>query len=160
MIQSQADIFSKNPANQDTLEPSVKLILLSLSHGAALAIGAALGIYWLHILTEPNAVDLIAVEANQAGVPAYTTRFDLDSAGSDYFHWARETFEFTNPLLLLKESWRQERTIVCALRLVTSRTKQSFWLSKRSHSKLGQSNRPTASHSTTSACWENLHPTI
>lgn len=29
----------------------------------------------------------MAVEANQSGVPAYTTRFDRDHEGSDYFHW-------------------------------------------------------------------------
>ena len=29
----------------------------------------------------------MAVEANQVGVPAYTTRFDLDREGSDYSHW-------------------------------------------------------------------------
>ena len=65
----------------------MKLILLSLSHSAALTLGIGLGIYWLPILTEPDAPDLIAVEANQAGEPIYTARFDRDRAGSDYFHW-------------------------------------------------------------------------
>ena len=65
----------------------MKLILLSLSHGAALALGIGLGIYWLPILTEPDAPDLIAIEASQAGEPLYTARFDRERAGSDYFHW-------------------------------------------------------------------------
>ena len=67
----------------------MKLTLLSLSHAAALAIGTGLGIYWLLILTKPHALDLMAVEANQAGVPAHTTRFDLDREGSVYSHWSK-----------------------------------------------------------------------
>ena len=67
----------------------MKLTLLSLSHAAALAIGTGLGIYWLPILTEPHALDLMAVEANQTGVPAYRIRFDRDREGSDYFHWGK-----------------------------------------------------------------------
>ena len=67
----------------------MKLILLSLSHAAALAIGTGLGIYWLPILTEPHALDHMAVEANQTGLPAYRTRFDRDREGSDYFHWGK-----------------------------------------------------------------------
>ena len=47
----------------------MKLILLSLSHAAALALGIGLGIYWLPILTQPDAPDLIAIEASQAGEP-------------------------------------------------------------------------------------------
>jgi len=65
----------------------MRLILLSLSHAAALALGIGLGIYWLPILTEPDAPDLIAIEASQAGEPLYTARFDRERAGSDYFHW-------------------------------------------------------------------------
>ena len=65
----------------------MKLILLSLSQGAALALAIGLGIYWLPILTEPDAPDLIAIEASQAGEPLYTARFDRERAGSDYFHW-------------------------------------------------------------------------
>jgi hypothetical protein len=53
--------------------------------GSGLGIG--LGIYWLPILTEPDAPDLIAIEASQAGEPLYTARFDRERAGSDYFHW-------------------------------------------------------------------------
>ena len=68
----------------------MKLILLSLSHAAALALGIGLGIYWLPILTEPDAPDLIAIEASQAGEPLYTARFDRERAGSDYFHWGEE----------------------------------------------------------------------
>jgi len=65
----------------------MKLILLSLSHAAALALGIGLGIYWIPILTEPDAPDLIAIEASQAGEPLYTARFDRERAGSGYFHW-------------------------------------------------------------------------
>ena len=65
----------------------MKFVLLLLSHGAALALGIGLGIYWLPILTEPEAPNLIAVEASQASEPAYTTRFDRDRSGSDFFHW-------------------------------------------------------------------------
>ena len=68
----------------------MKPIFLSLSHGAALALGIGLGIYWLPILIEPDAPDLIAVEASQAGEPIYTARFDRERAGSDYFHWGEE----------------------------------------------------------------------
>ena len=55
--------------------------------GSGLGIG--LGIYWLPILAEPDAPDVIAVEASQVGEPIYTARFDRGRAGSDYFHWGK-----------------------------------------------------------------------
>ena len=64
--------------------------------GSGLGIG--LGIYWLPILTEPDAPDVIAVEASQVGEPIYTARFDRERAGSDYFHWGEgdvRIYEYT-----------------------------------------------------------------
>jgi hypothetical protein len=66
-----------------------KLFLLA-THGAALAIGVALGIYLLPILTAPASPDAaelaqMAVGASSQGV------FSRDLTGSDFLHWGEGT---------------------------------------------------------------------
>jgi Electron transfer DM13 len=56
------------------------------THGAALAIGFALGIYLLPILTAPPGPDRAAIDAASANV-LFTGRFDRNLPGSDFLHW-------------------------------------------------------------------------
>lgn len=64
----------------------IRLILLLCSHGAVLAVGFALGVYFLPILTEPQGPDeaVLAAAAEGAQYQASLTR---DLAGSDFLHW-------------------------------------------------------------------------
>lgn len=63
-----------------------KLIRFVLTHGIALAIGFALGIYLLPVLTAPEAPSdaEIARSSQQA---MFTGRFERDLPGSDFLHW-------------------------------------------------------------------------
>jgi len=57
-----------------------------LTHGAALAIGFALGIYLLPILTAPPGPDRAAIDAASTNV-LFTGQFARDLVGSDFLHW-------------------------------------------------------------------------
>lgn len=63
-----------------------KTMLLAASHGLALALGFALGIYLLPILTAPDAPDASQVQAAAAGAQ-YSGEFRRDLKGSDPLHW-------------------------------------------------------------------------
>ncbi|MEC8117800.1 MAG: hypothetical protein VX124_10560, partial [Pseudomonadota bacterium] len=61
-----------------------------VSHAAALAIGFALGIYFLPILTAPAGPERTAlVEA--AADARFTATFTRDLPGSDFLHWGEGT---------------------------------------------------------------------
>lgn len=62
-----------------------KLILLA-THGAMLAVGFALGIYALPILTAPKGPDKAVLQAT-AATALFKGRFDRNLKGSDYLHW-------------------------------------------------------------------------
>lgn len=64
----------------------LRRLVLIVSHGAMLAIGFALGIYVLPILTAPEGPDqtAIAVASRAADFAAELTR---DLKGSDFLHW-------------------------------------------------------------------------
>jgi hypothetical protein len=68
----------------------VKLLLLVASHTVALALGFALGIYALPILTAPAAPSAAAA-ASAASNAAYTGQFRRDLEDSDLFHWGEGT---------------------------------------------------------------------
>jgi hypothetical protein len=61
-------------------------IVLLVTHAATLAVGFALGIYVLPILTAPRAPDKAALEAT-AATALFKGRFDRNLKGSDLLHW-------------------------------------------------------------------------
>lgn len=64
----------------------MRWILRLVTHGTALALGVALGIYLLPILTEPEGPDPLRL--TQAAAQArYSGDFSRDLAGSDFLHW-------------------------------------------------------------------------
>lgn len=63
-----------------------RLILLALTHGGALAVGFALGIYLLPILTAPKAPDAAELQS-RAAEALFTGDFTRDLPGSDFLHW-------------------------------------------------------------------------
>ena len=71
-----------------------RLILLLISHTAVLAIGFALGIYLLPILTAPPAPDA-AVLQESAQDAQYSAVFDRDLRGSDFLHWGEGKVSLT-----------------------------------------------------------------
>lgn len=63
-----------------------KLVLLTASHAAAIAVGFAIGIYTLPILTAPDAPSLAEVKS-LAGAAQYTGEFRRNLKDSDLLHW-------------------------------------------------------------------------
>ncbi len=71
------------------------LILLLISHTAVLAIGLALGIYLLPILTAPPAPDA-AVLQESAQNARFSAEFSRDLRGSDFLHWGEGKVSLTS----------------------------------------------------------------
>jgi hypothetical protein len=64
----------------------LRWFILSITHAFVLVIGFALGVYFLPILTAPEAPDQ-AILAENAANAAYKAEFMRDLAGSDFLHW-------------------------------------------------------------------------
>lgn len=67
-----------------------RVFILLATHGTALAIGFALGIYALPILTAPPGPAAADVAAG-AGAARYTAQFRRDLKDSDLLHWGEGT---------------------------------------------------------------------
>ena len=67
-----------------------KLIRFLITHGIALAIGFALGVYFLPILTAPPSPDSAKLE-EMAASAQYTAELTRDLRGSDFVHWGEGT---------------------------------------------------------------------
>lgn len=72
----------------------MRWLLLIVSHGAVLAIGFALGVYLLPILTAPKSLDreMLATTAKEA---LFTAEFTRDLKGSDFLHWGEGSLSVT-----------------------------------------------------------------
>ena len=68
----------------------MKPLLLTATHGAALLIGFALGIYLLPILTAPQSPDAAMLE-EIAETALYRAELTRDRRGSDVLHWGEGT---------------------------------------------------------------------
>lgn len=69
------------------------------THGLALAIGFALGIYLLPILTAPKGPDS-AMLSQQAQSAQFTAQLSRDLRGSDFLHWGEGTFSLSQTQLV------------------------------------------------------------
>ena len=67
-----------------------KLLRFLITHGIALAIGFALGVYFLPILTAPPPPDAAKLE-EMAASALYKTSLTRDLRGSDRLHWGEGT---------------------------------------------------------------------
>ena len=67
-----------------------RFILLTVTHAAAIAIGFALGIYALPILTAPKGPSSDEVKSSVSGAE-YKAEFRRDLKGSDFLHWGEGT---------------------------------------------------------------------
>ena len=71
-----------------------RLIIGTISHGAALAVGIALGIYLLPILTAPDAPDPESL-TKSAQEALFTAELTRDLRGSDFLHWGEGKISVT-----------------------------------------------------------------
>ena len=69
-------------------------LFLIVSHCAMLAVGFALGVYLLPILTAPPSPDRADLAAMAEGA-SYTTEFTRDRRGSDFLHWGEGMVSLT-----------------------------------------------------------------
>lgn len=72
----------------------LRWLILSGTHAGMLAIGFALGVYFLPILTAPKGPDK-AVLAEMAKAALFTTTFTRDLKGSDFLHWGEGNVSVT-----------------------------------------------------------------
>ena len=72
----------------------MRILLLSISHAAALAVGFALGIYLLPILIAPESPPLAEIRSAVSDA-AFTTTFRRDLEDSDALHWGEGTLFIT-----------------------------------------------------------------
>ncbi|GIT91274.1 hypothetical protein JANAI62_17300 [Jannaschia pagri] len=68
----------------------VTWIVRGITHGIAVAVGFALGIYFLPILTAPPAPSAEELAAMSEGA-TYQAELTRDLAGSDFLHWGEGT---------------------------------------------------------------------
>jgi hypothetical protein len=71
-----------------------RIILLVISHSAVLAIGFALGIYLLPVLTAPSTPPAATLSA-QAQNALFKAEFTRDLRGSDFLHWGEGQVSLT-----------------------------------------------------------------
>ncbi len=64
----------------------LRWIALGVTHAGALAVGFALGVYLLPILTAPKGPDEAAIASASAGA-VFSATFTRDLEGSDFLHW-------------------------------------------------------------------------
>lgn len=77
-----------------------KMLSLFISHGVALAIGFAAGIYFLPILVAPDGPSDAQV-AEQAANANYKAIIREDLAGHDFVHWGKGEFSISASLVTL-----------------------------------------------------------
>ncbi|NNK78866.1 MAG: DM13 domain-containing protein [Litoreibacter sp.] len=68
----------------------MRRLILLITHGAALGVGFALGIYLLPIFTAPASPDE-AMLSEKASAAVYSAEFKRDLRGSDFLHWGEGT---------------------------------------------------------------------
>ncbi|MEM7469748.1 MAG: DM13 domain-containing protein [Pseudomonadota bacterium] len=71
-----------------------RLLLALLTHGATLAVGFGLGIYFLPILTAPDAPEAAILEESARNA-LFTAELTRDLRGSDLLHWGEGTISIT-----------------------------------------------------------------
>lgn len=71
-----------------------RLVILLASHGAALAVGFALGVYFLPILTAPKSPEAAELQQSAQGA-LFSAEFTRDLRGSDFLHWGEGTISIT-----------------------------------------------------------------
>lgn len=71
-----------------------RLIILAITHIGALAIGFALGVYFLPILTAPDSPDQAMLE-EKAAAALYQAEFSRDLRGNDFLHWGEGQVSIT-----------------------------------------------------------------
>ncbi len=79
-----------------------------VSHAAALAIGFALGVYFLPVLTAPAAPAPAALAAAAADA-RFTGTFNRDRPGSDFLHWGEGTVSLSARRTFITVGWRRAR---------------------------------------------------
>ena len=72
----------------------MRWIVLAGTHSVVLAVGFALGIYMLPILTAPESVDRDMLATSAQGA-LFETNFTRDLKGSDFLHWGEGDVSIT-----------------------------------------------------------------
>ena len=77
----------------------MRFLVFLVTHGIAGAIGFALGIYLLPILTAPESPDAAMLE-EQAAAVEYNATLTRELRGSDFLHWGEGTISLTSDMIV------------------------------------------------------------
>ncbi|MCH2163204.1 MAG: DM13 domain-containing protein [Marinovum sp.] len=77
----------------------MRFLVFLVTHGIAGAIGFALGIYLLPILTAPESPDAAMLE-EQAAAAEYNATLTRELRGSDFLHWGEGTISLTSDMIV------------------------------------------------------------
>ena len=72
-----------------------RLFLLLVTHGVTLAVGFALGVYFLPILTAPDSPDAAMLEESAQNA-SFTAELTRELRGSDFVHWGEGTISVSS----------------------------------------------------------------
>ena len=72
-----------------------RLFLLLITHGVTLAVGFALGVYFLPILTAPDSPDAAMLEESAQNA-TFTAELTRELRGSDFVHWGEGTISVSS----------------------------------------------------------------
>lgn len=76
-----------------------RLLVLMFTHGAALAVGFGLGVYFLPILTAPPSPDAEVLQAEAANAQ-FSAELTRDLRGSDRLHWGEGTISISSDMIV------------------------------------------------------------
>ena len=111
----------------------MRTVLLAVSHTLTLALGFALGVYFLPILVAPPAPSAADVVA-QAKSATYTGTFRRDLKDSDALHWGEGTVSVSRRASRSPAGSRRARTTSSTCRPSSSRPRPTSCASSRAWS--------------------------
>ena len=76
-----------------------RVLLWLITHTAALAVGFALGIYFLPILTAPPSPDVATLQEEAANAQ-FSAELTRDLRGSDRLHWGEGTISVSSTMII------------------------------------------------------------
>ena len=113
-----------------------RLLRFLITHGIALALGFALGIYLLPVLIAPDAPsDTEVVASSQQAL--FSGEFRKDLPGSDFLHWGEGSFSISRKLVSFMGSLAPGPDYKLYLTRELVLTEQEFLLIKDQSAKIG-----------------------
>lgn len=114
----------------------LRVAILLSTHAAAVAVGFALGVYFLPILTAPKSPDAAVLQQNAQGA-LFTAEFTRDLRGSDFLHWGEGTVSITDTQIVHQGALAPGPDYMLYLVPEFVEDEDGFWAVKDSSQRIG-----------------------